>query len=149
MRMEDPIPQFTYLAEQLKPFGLAYVHLVNPRIYGSGELDVSGGGHDDDVVVNEDLDFFVKAYGNTSPVMIAGSYTPASAKRDVDNKYKDYDVIIAFGRWFTSNPDLVFRVREDVPLRKYQREFFYAPPAARGYSDFEFSGEFKTASAAA
>lgn len=142
MRMEDPIPQFTYLAEQLKPLGLAYVHLVNPRICGGDELDVSAG------VVNEDLDFFIKAYGNASPLMIAGSYTPDSAKRDVDKKYKDYDVIIAFGRWFTSNPDLVFRVREVVPLRKYQREFFYGPPE-RGYSDFEFSGEFETANAAA
>lgn len=32
MLMEDPVPQFEYLIEQLKPVGLAYLHLIEARV---------------------------------------------------------------------------------------------------------------------
>jgi len=32
MRMADPIPQFTYLVEQLKMHGLAYLHIIESRV---------------------------------------------------------------------------------------------------------------------
>lgn len=139
MRMSDPVPQFTYLAKELAKIGLSYVHLVESRVSGDS----------DGTSESDHLDFFLEAYGRASPVVIAGGYTPALARMAVDSKYRDWDIIIAFGRPFTSNPDLVFRVKENLPLRPYERATFYTPKEAKGYSDYDFSGEFKAALAAA
>jgi 2,4-dienoyl-CoA reductase-like NADH-dependent reductase (Old Yellow Enzyme family) len=35
--------------------------------------------------------------------------------------------LVAFGRYFTSNPDLVTRILEDIPFVKYDRKTFYTP----------------------
>lgn len=138
MGMADPIPQFTYLAQALAPLKLAYTHLVESRISGNADNEST-----------EQLDFFLQAYGRATPVVIAGGYKPDSAREAVDVKYAGYDVVIGFGRPFTSNPDLPFRVRENVPLRPYQRDTFYIPKDPKGYIDYEFSPEFKAAVAAA
>lgn len=37
-----------------------------------------------------------------------------------------YDALL-FGRLFTSNPDLVRRLQEDIPLTPYERTRFYGP----------------------
>jgi NADPH2 dehydrogenase len=52
-------------------------------------------------------------------------------------------VAIAFGRPFVSNPDLVFRVKNGVPLAPYDRKTFYNVGSERGYTDYEFSQEFR------
>ncbi|KAJ5774244.1 hypothetical protein N7457_009140 [Penicillium paradoxum] len=131
MRMVDPKPQFEYLARQLVPMGLAYVHLVESRIAGNA-----------DVEQDDRLDFFLRAYGKASPVIIAGGYVAESAVQAVDVKYKDYDAVIGIGRPFISNPDLPFRVKEGIPLVPYDRDTFYIPKDPKGYIDYEFSAEF-------
>ncbi|KAJ5641697.1 Aldolase-type TIM barrel [Penicillium lividum] len=138
MRMEDPVPQFTYLAEQLKSYKLAYAHVVEARIAGNAEIEAS-----------EKLDFFFNAYEKASPVMVAGGYKPDSAREAVDAVYKDYDVLIAFGRSYITNPDLPFRVKSNVPLTPYDRDMFYRPKDPVGYIDYEFSAEFKAVQAGA
>lgn len=138
MRMADPVPTFTYLAEQMKALKLAYAHVVESRIAGNADVEAT-----------DQLDFFLQAYGNASPVVIAGGYKPASAYDAADIKYKEYDAIIGFGRPFISNPDLPFRVQKGVPLVPYQRDFFYVPKEPKGYVDYEFSAEFKAAQVAA
>lgn len=140
MRMADPIPQFTYLAQQLAELKLAYLHLVEPRV--AGNVDVEANATDQ-------LDFLLEAYAHASPVVIAGGYKPDSAKYAVDVRYKAYDVVIAFGRQFTSNPDLPFRVKNGIDLRPYERESFYLPKSPKGFADYDFSDEFKAVRAAA
>ncbi|CAG8012962.1 unnamed protein product [Penicillium olsonii] len=132
MRMSDPKPQFEYLATQMAAFKLAYVHAVESRIAGNADVEAT-----------DQLDFFFQAYGKASPVIVAGGYKADSAKQAADVKYADYDVIIAFGRPFISNPDLPFRVKEGVPLVPYNRDTFYVPKDPKGYTDFEFSAEFQ------
>ncbi|KAL1884856.1 Chanoclavine-I aldehyde reductase fgaOx3 [Paecilomyces lecythidis] len=134
MRMEDPIPQFTYLAQKLAEFKLAYAHVVESRIAGNADVEST-----------DQLDFFFKAYANATPVIVAGGYKTASAKDAVDSKYKDYDVIIGFGRPWTSNPDLVFKVKHDIELRPYERDLFYVPKDPHGYIDYPFSEQFLAA----
>lgn len=138
MRMDDPVPTFTYLAEQMSALNLAYAHLVESRISA-----------DEDVDANDKLDFFLSAYGNVSPVVIAGGYTSASAYDAADVKYKGHEVMIGFGRPYVSNPDLPFRVQKGVPLVPYQRSFFYVPKEPNGYIDYQFSAEFEAAQATA
>ncbi|KAF5027070.1 hypothetical protein F66182_839 [Fusarium sp. NRRL 66182] len=72
MRMKDPEPQFTHLISQLTPHGLAYLHLIEPRIAGNVERSV-----DDE----ETLDFALKAWGKSGPVILAGGYTAEGQPR--------------------------------------------------------------------
>jgi NADPH2 dehydrogenase len=131
MRMADPVPQFTYLIEKLKDFKLAYLHVVESRIAGNADVEST-----------DQLDFALEAYNNTSPVLIAGGYKTQSAKEAVDSKYKDYDVVIAFGRPYISNPDLPFRVKENIEFAPYVRDTFYAPKDPKGYIDYPFHEKF-------
>jgi NADPH2 dehydrogenase len=81
-------------------------------------------------------------------VLIAGGFSPETAKQAVDEKYKDYDVVIVFGRYFISNPDLVFRIQGGVPLRKYERTYFYTPHVAEGYTTYLYSSDYLAKAAA-
>ncbi|KAE8354004.1 hypothetical protein BDV28DRAFT_132050 [Aspergillus coremiiformis] len=140
MRMADPVPQFEYLAQQMRLLRLAYVHLVEPRIAGDAEVQTSGV---------DSLGFFFRAYGGAGPVVVAGGFQADSAMEAVDLRYRDYDTLVAMGRHFTSNPDLPFRIQARIPLRPYEREKFYLPRDPSGYVDYDFSEEFKSARVAA
>ncbi|KAL8969401.1 MAG: hypothetical protein Q9197_004367 [Variospora fuerteventurae] len=131
MGMTDPFPQFSYLIRCLKDFRLAYLHMVESRISGSADIEAT-----------EKIDFAVDIWDGTSPVLIAGGFTPDSARRAVE-EYAGRDVGIVFGRYFISNPDLPFRVREGVGLNAYDRATFYTPKEAKGYVDYPFSQEFE------
>ncbi|KAI6990454.1 hypothetical protein KC332_g5825 [Hortaea werneckii] len=133
MLMEDPIPTFTYLVQELKKLKLGYLSLIEARLRGNEDCEVAA---------DKDVSFLVKLWDNTSPVLIAGGFTPESASQTVDEKYPDYDVGIIFGRYFVSNPDLVFRVKESVEMLKYDRAVFYTPKEARGYIDYPYCSRF-------
>lgn len=49
---------------------------------------------------------------------------------------------MVFGRYFISNPNLVYRVRKGLPLALWDRSTFYVKVSARGYTDYPFSLEF-------
>ncbi|ETI19279.1 hypothetical protein G647_09111 [Cladophialophora carrionii CBS 160.54] len=134
MKMQDPYPQFTHVMQGLKKFNLAYVHLVESRV--SGNADIEG---------TEKVDPLLDVWGNASPVLLAGGFRPASAKRAVDEEYKDRDIVIVFGRYFISTPDLPFRIANDIELAPYDREKFYNPKSESGYIDYPFSKEFEQA----
>jgi NADPH2 dehydrogenase len=132
MRMDNPLPQFIHVIRGLKDLDLAYLHLIEARVCGN--------------VDSEDRDknnVFVEAWGNSSPVILAGGFTPASAKAAVDKEFKGRDVMIAFGRHYISNPDLPFRVRRGLDLNSYNRDTFYLPMSNEGYVDYGFSKEFE------
>lgn len=133
MLMDEPEPTFQYLLDQLKPLGLSYLHLIEARIKGNDDADCGG---------QKSVEWMVKSWDNASPIVLAGGFLPESAKQAVDTIYKDYDVIVAFGRYFVANPDLVFRVKEGVPLVRYDRSVFYTPKEAKGYIDYPFSQQY-------
>lgn len=135
MRMQDPIPQFEDLIRKISVHGLAYLHLVQRRIDGSEEAPESTA------VEGESLDFAVNLWNG--PLLITGSLSPNQAKYLVDEEYKDKNVLATFGRYFISNPDLPFRIKEGIPLNKYDRNTFYTPKSPIGYIDQPFSKEFE------
>lgn len=49
---------------------------------------------------------------------------------------------MVFGRYFISNPDLVYRIRETLPLAPWDRTTFYSKESKKGYTDYPFSVEF-------
>lgn len=132
MKMEDPVPQFSNLLQQLKELKLAYVHLVESRIAGNA-----------DVVGTESLNPFIDIWSNTSPVLLAGGFTPESARKAADEEYKDKKVIVVFGRYFISNPDLVFKMQRGIDFTKYNRDTFYTPGKIEGYTDYAYSNEWE------
>jgi len=132
MKMEDPKPQFTYLAQELKKLKLAYIHLVESRISGNAEVEST-----------EKVDFLIDLWDNQSPVLLAGGFTRASAKTAADEEYKNKNILIVFGRYFISNPDLVFRVEKGIEFTPYDREKFYNKGEKEGYTTWPFSKEFE------
>ncbi|KAF7588100.1 hypothetical protein BBP40_006164 [Aspergillus hancockii] len=128
MRMADPVPQFSALAEELADLKLAYLHAV--------ESDATDG--------SDSLQFMLNAYKNASPVLVAGNYNGESAQEAVDTKYRDYNVAVAFGRPYISNPDLPFRVKNGVTFAPFDPATMYAQ-TSEGYTDYGFSEEFKSA----
>jgi NADPH2 dehydrogenase len=132
MKMADPKPQFSYFVGELKKLKLAYIHVVESRIAGNADVEQTGK-----------VDFLVDLWDNQSPVLIAGGFKPASAKRAVDEEYKNRDIAIVFGRYFISNPDLVFRLKEGIDFTPYDREKFYNKKQEDGYTTWTFSKEFE------
>jgi NADPH2 dehydrogenase len=129
MRMQDPIPQFADLVQKLDKFGLSYIHLVESRVSGN-----------EDVESSDSISPLIAAFHG--PVLIAGGFRPASAKRLVEEEWKERDVVVVFGRYFVSTPDLVYRLQKGIEFNPYDRDTFYNAKSERGYTDQPFSTEF-------
>jgi NADPH2 dehydrogenase len=140
MLMDDPRPTFKHLLQQLKPLGLSYLHLIEARITGNDDSETGG---------QESVGWMVEMWDNVSPVLLSGGFRAESAQRAVDEQYKNHDVIIVFGRYFVSNPDLVYRIREGITLAPYDRSVFYTPKQTKGYADYPFSPQFLAATVTA
>ncbi|KAL4938365.1 hypothetical protein BDV06DRAFT_231907 [Aspergillus oleicola] len=127
MKMADPIPQFSYFVEKLKDMKLGFLHVIESRVINNVDCEKTEG-----------IDFLLRIWGRTSPVLVAGGYTPANAEEALA-EYKDNDVAIVFGRHFLANPDLPFRIQHGLGLNKYDRASFYSPMQEEGYADYPFS----------
>ncbi|PWY93990.1 FMN-linked oxidoreductase [Aspergillus sclerotioniger CBS 115572] len=134
MRMEDPVPQFADIVDRARGLDLAYLSLVEARIFGAWVDEGSS------VEEEETLDFAFERWNG--PILVAGDYGLEKARRLVDEQYPNKEIVVLFGRHFISNPDLVYRFKEGVELTRYQRETFYEIGSARGYVDYPFSEEF-------
>ncbi|KAF7341391.1 FMN-linked oxidoreductase [Mycena venus] len=129
MRMTDPIPTFSYVISQLalRHPELAYVHLVEPRI--------SGGSTRQDVGAHESNDA-LRALWAPRPLIRAGGFGREDAIEAAES-----GSLIAFGRYYISNPDLPLRLEMDLPLTAYDRTTFYlkGKNSPRGYTDYAFA----------
>ncbi|KAK7954803.1 hypothetical protein PG996_015616 [Apiospora saccharicola] len=128
MGMADPIPQFSDVIRKARGRELAYLHLVESRISGAQEVERA-----------ERLDFAYEIWDR--PILLAGGFQAANAQALVDEEYPDKDIVIVFGRYFISNPDLVYRIQTGLALSAYDRNTFYTNLAA-GYVDYQFSPEY-------
>ncbi|KAI5207081.1 FMN-linked oxidoreductase [Aureobasidium subglaciale] len=127
MKMEDPVSQFSHLVTELKKLSLSYLHIVESRVINNVDCEKQEG-----------IEPFLEIWSNTSPVLVAGGFSPESAKHAVDVEYKDFDTAVVFGRHFIANPDLPLRIKEGVELNKYDRSTFYTPMQKEGYLDYPF-----------
>lgn len=128
MGMKDPVPQYSDLVSKVNQMDLAYLHVIESRIKGG-----------DDVVSSDKLDFAYQRWNG--PVLVAGGYNGDLARKLVDEEYPDRDFAVCFGRHFIANPDLVFRIKENLPLNAYDRDYFYTHET-KGYLDYPFSKEY-------
>jgi NADPH2 dehydrogenase len=132
MGMKDPIPQFSDFLRRAKSLNLAYINLIESRVKGT-----------DDVVSSDNLDFAFDLWDG--PVLVAGGHNGESARKLVDKEFPNQDVAVGFGRHFIANPDLVFRIRENLALNAYDRAQFYALKDPKGYINYPFSDKYLAA----
>jgi len=66
------------------------------------------------------------------PFILAGGFDKATAEQALTSGRAD---MIAMGRAFLANPDLVDRLRHDAPLNAVDPQTFYTP-GEKGYTDY-------------
>jgi N-ethylmaleimide reductase len=127
MSDSNPTALFDYVTEQLNRFGLAYLHVIEPRIKGN-VLIAEGQAP----IATEQLRKIFKG-----TIIAAGGFEPDSAEAIIEKGDAD---LVAFGRHFLANPDLPKRIKLGLPLNEYDRTTFYTFDA-RGYTDYPFCGD--------
>ena len=114
---------YAYLAEELQKIGLVYVHLVDHEAMGAP------------AVPHATVDLIRQKFTNT--LILSGGYnTVAAIDEALASGRAD---LVAIGRPFISNPDLVERLKNGQPLAAPDQATFYAPGPggfADGYTDY-------------
>ncbi|VDC04744.1 unnamed protein product [Peniophora sp. CBMAI 1063] len=129
---DNPIPTFTYFvseARRLHP-ELAYLHVSEPRLgalFGRTAKSTESNG-------------FIREIWRGKPYISNGGYERDEAIKQADANENE---LIAFGRHYTSNPDLPIRLQYNIPLTPYDYKTFYAELDPAGYNTFRFAEESK------
>jgi len=111
-------PQFLALATELSSAGLLYLHLVDHSAMGAPPVPAG---------------FKVRLRTAFSGLFIlSGGFNHGSAETALVDERAD---LIAFGRPFLANPDLVARMRVDAPFNEPDMATFYVP-GPKGYTDY-------------
>ncbi|KAG7389101.1 12-oxophytodienoate reductase 1 [Phytophthora boehmeriae] len=129
---KDSTPRETYgyVVNKLNDYDLAYLHVVERRGMHSDHANVPEGG-----VARH----FRSQYKGV--LITAAGFDRADAMQTVEEGSAD---LVAFGRDFISNPDLVERLRTGAALTPYDQKTFYLQPGMAlkaGYTDYPFMGE--------
>lgn len=109
---------YAYLARALNETGLMYVHLVDHSAMGAPAVP-------DDIKT-----LYRKAFKRT--LILSGGYDAARAETDLKAGKAD---LIAVGRPFLANPDLVERWKEGMAVNEPDMSTFYTP-GPKGYTDY-------------
>jgi N-ethylmaleimide reductase len=117
MRDSDPPATFGHAAQALAPFGLAYLHLVEP----------AGGVPAGAAPLAPALK---AAFGG--PLVVNGGYTRALAEAAIARGDAD---LVSFAASFLANPDLPARLARNAPLNAPEPATFYGGDH-RGYTDY-------------
>jgi N-ethylmaleimide reductase len=117
---EDSNPQalFGHLVEKLGAMGLAFVHMIEGQTRGPRD---AGG-----------LDYLALRRAFKGAYIGNNGYSRDLAIRMIEEGKAD---LVAFGRSYIANPDLVERLRLNAPLNEPDPETFYGGDA-RGYIDY-------------
>ncbi len=121
-RDSDPQALYGYVVEQLAPLALAYLHVI--------EGETGGEREPEDAATRFDYEALHKRFSGAW--MVNNGYTRTSAMAAITAGKAD---LVAFGRPFISNPDLVRRLRDDAPLNELQADKLYGG-GAEGYTDY-------------
>ncbi|CAN5461130.1 alkene reductase [soil metagenome] len=114
---------FEYAVEQLAPLRMAFLHVVE----GS-----TGGPRDIAPFDYAALRSRFKRGNEHGAWMVNNGYTRQMAIDVIASGEAD---LVAFGKSFISNPDLVRRLREDAPLAALNQKLLYGG-GAEGYTDY-------------
>ncbi|MEL4307869.1 alkene reductase [Joostella sp. CR20] len=117
---EETIPTFDYIVEKLNDYNLAYLHLSEPF------TDVS----EVPFLVTEIAKHYRPLYNGT--LMINTNFNQESGNEILEEGDVD---LVAFGKPFISNPDLVERFATNAPIAEWDANTFYSS-GEKGYIDY-------------
>lgn len=109
---------YEYLADELGKIRLAYIHIVDHSSMGAPPVS--------DSVKTKIRD----AFGGV--IIASGGFDKELAETALESGVGD---LVAFGRPFLANPDLVKRFQEDIALNTPDFDTFYTP-GEKGYTDY-------------
>jgi N-ethylmaleimide reductase len=121
---ENPQPLFEYVLRELASLGLAYVHVIEGATGGPREMA-------DRPFDYAALKAVYRTAGGQGAWMVNNGYDKVLAEKAL----ADGADLVAFGKPFISNPDLVRRLREDAPLNEWDKTTFYGG-GVKGYIDY-------------
>ncbi len=114
----NPATIFGYLVARLGERRLGYIHIVEGATGGDRNI--------------ASFDYLALRRAFSGAYIANNGYTRELAIETLAQGRAD---LIAFGKPFVSNPDLVERLRRDAPLASPERETFYGG-GAKGYTDY-------------
>jgi N-ethylmaleimide reductase len=120
----DPQPLFEYVVKQLATLNLAYIHIIEgatggPRVIADRPFDYA------------ELKAAYRTAGGKGAWMVNNGYDKALAEKAVAEGAD----LVAFGRPYIANPDLVERLKADAPLNTPDKATFYGG-REKGYTDY-------------
>jgi N-ethylmaleimide reductase len=117
---EETIPTFDYIIGRLNDYDLAYLHLSEPF---TDVTDVPGAEP-------HIAERYRPIYKGT--LMINSNFDQEKGNQVIEAGLAD---LVAFGKLFIANPDLVARFTRNAPLAEWDEETFYTP-GPKGYTDY-------------
>lgn len=120
----DPEALALYMAQALNEYNILYCHMVEPR-----------ADYYDQRPASRIMLPMRKAFKGA--FMVNGGFDRDEGSEAVADGYAD---LVAYGRWFLSNPDLPKRFEVNAPLNMYDRNTFYTGGPVNGYTDYPFLG---------
>lgn len=112
---------YKYLSEQFNNIGLAYIHLVDHSAMGAPAVPVE---------IKKAIRHIFK-----NSIILSGGYDKQRAESDIESGLGD---MVAFGRPFINNPDLVSRLMKDQPLSQDLKMDLFYTADEKGYTDYPF-----------
>ena len=119
-----PQPLFDYVVRQLAALDLAFIHIIEGATGGAREMPERPFDY-------AALKSAYHAAGGKGAWMVNNGYDKALAEQAVSNGAD----LVAFGKPFIANPDLVARLGSNAALNKPDQATFYGG-GAKGYIDY-------------
>lgn len=121
---EETIPTFDYIVKKLNDYKLAYLHLSEPF------TDVSEVPYAEKNIALRYRPIYKGA------LIINSGFDQEKGNRVIEDGHAD---LVAFGKLFISNPDLVARFENNSELNEWDQNTFYTP-GPKGYTDYPALG---------
>ena len=110
---------YDYLSKQLDKIGIAYIHVVDHSSMGAP------------IVPLEIKKTIRNNFKNT--IILAGGYNKEKAEADLQSEFAN---LVAFGKPFINNPDLVNRLQNNYPLSQNLDKSLFYTADEKGYTDY-------------
>ena len=120
----DPQPLFDYVVRELATLNLAYIHIIEGATGGPRELP-------DRPFDYAALKAAYRSAGGKGAWMVNNGLDKALAEQAI----ADGEDLVAFGRPYIGNPDLVERLRAGAPFSESNKATWYGG-GAEGYTDY-------------
>jgi len=121
MKMDDPIPTFSYLARKIKEL------YPNFAFFDAVEVERPRDG-------KESNDFLREIWA--PKVFMSNSGYDRKKGMELADRTGG---LVGYGKSFLANPDLPYKLKEDLPLNEANRESFYSVEDPKGYIDWPFA----------